>query len=160
LAIAFLVARLHGDVALPTPTHRPHKRGVGKYEGDQEPPPWLSMADAIGRGMTHGPTRPSPPASPAAPTGRKDVSERCSHMTVGKWVGSPSPSGRFRRHWAAQIGAARCAWTATSCLPSLQRPGQWATAKYPGEAPTVSTRSPEFRTWPYDMARSSATAVA
>lgn len=52
---AFLVARLHGDVALPAPTHRPYKRGVGKHEGDQNLLPWLSMADAIGWGMTHRP---------------------------------------------------------------------------------------------------------
>lgn len=52
---AFLIAHLDREVSLPAPTHRPYKRGVGKHEGDQGLLPWLSMADAIGWGMTHRP---------------------------------------------------------------------------------------------------------
>ncbi|WP_394621002.1 DNA cytosine methyltransferase [Lentzea sp. JNUCC 0626] len=52
---AFLVARLHGGVALPAPTHRPYKKNVAQADGDPALLPWRSMADALGWGLTHRP---------------------------------------------------------------------------------------------------------
>ncbi|MCX4697041.1 DNA cytosine methyltransferase [Streptomyces sp. NBC_01373] len=46
---AVLVARLGIPVALPTPTHRPYKRGVPQHEGDPALKPWVSMGEALNR---------------------------------------------------------------------------------------------------------------
>lgn len=45
---AILLARRSGPVALPVPTHRGYRKGVGQHEGDPELAPWVSMADALG----------------------------------------------------------------------------------------------------------------
>lgn len=48
----------HGDrgVGLPFPTHRKYKKGVPQSEGDQELKPWVSMAEALGWGLTARPS--------------------------------------------------------------------------------------------------------
>lgn len=52
---AILVARRHGEATLPVPTHRPYKKGVLQTEGDPALLPWVSMADALGWGMSARP---------------------------------------------------------------------------------------------------------
>jgi DNA (cytosine-5)-methyltransferase 1 len=44
---AILVARLHGEAALPAPTHRPYKKGTPQDAGDPALLPWVSMAEAL-----------------------------------------------------------------------------------------------------------------
>lgn len=44
---AVLVARLVGEAKLPTPTHRPYRKGVPQAEGDPALLPWVSMGDAL-----------------------------------------------------------------------------------------------------------------
>jgi DNA (cytosine-5)-methyltransferase 1 len=50
---AFLVATLDGDARLPEPTHQRYRRGEAQQAFGLVP--WVSMADAIGWGMTHRP---------------------------------------------------------------------------------------------------------
>jgi DNA (cytosine-5)-methyltransferase 1 len=51
---AILVARLHGEAALPAPTHsRFHSRTPDRLDADVAK--WVSMADALSWGMTHRP---------------------------------------------------------------------------------------------------------
>lgn len=52
----FVVGRLDGEVVWPEPTHRRYRKGVGQAEGDQELKPWVSMAEALGWGMTARPS--------------------------------------------------------------------------------------------------------
>lgn len=52
---AILVARLGGEAALPSPTHRKYRRSVPQDGGDPALLPWLSMAEGCGWGMTHRP---------------------------------------------------------------------------------------------------------
>ncbi|MDQ1010578.1 DNA (cytosine-5)-methyltransferase 1 [Streptomyces sp. V4I23] len=44
---AILVARLHGKVELPAPTHRSYRKGVPRNEGDPGLKPWVSMSDVL-----------------------------------------------------------------------------------------------------------------
>lgn len=43
------------EVGEPPVTHRKYRKGVAQHEGDQSLHPWVSMADALGRGMTARP---------------------------------------------------------------------------------------------------------
>ncbi|MFB7836172.1 DNA cytosine methyltransferase [Streptomyces sp. NPDC056056] len=52
---AILVARWQAPVALPTPTHRRYSRNTAQGDGHPDLLPWVSMAQAIGWGMTHRP---------------------------------------------------------------------------------------------------------
>lgn len=52
---AILAATLGGEARLPSPTHRRFRKGVAQADGDAELLPWVSMADAIGWGMTDRP---------------------------------------------------------------------------------------------------------
>ncbi len=52
---AILAASLNGDAVLPAPTHRRYRKGVAQADGDPQLLPWVSMADAIGWGMTDRP---------------------------------------------------------------------------------------------------------
>ncbi|MEV8101038.1 DNA cytosine methyltransferase [Streptomyces sp. NPDC088135] len=52
---AILTATLNGEARLPTPTHRRYRKGVAQADGDLNLLPWVSMADAIGWGMTDRP---------------------------------------------------------------------------------------------------------
>lgn len=52
---AILAASLDGEVQLPEPTHRRYVKTVAQADGDPALLPWVSMADAIGWGMTHRP---------------------------------------------------------------------------------------------------------
>lgn len=55
---AVLLAHLTRDVKLPPATHRKYRKGVDQYRlYDQDPnlKPWVSMADALGWGMTERP---------------------------------------------------------------------------------------------------------
>ncbi|MFE8941172.1 DNA cytosine methyltransferase [Streptomyces sp. NPDC007872] len=52
---AILVARWQGPVALPEPTHRRYSRNTARDDGHPDLLPWVSMAQAIGWGMTHRP---------------------------------------------------------------------------------------------------------
>jgi DNA (cytosine-5)-methyltransferase 1 len=51
---AFLVATLDGEARLPQPTHERYRKGA-EMQGSFGLLPWVSMADAIGWGMTHRP---------------------------------------------------------------------------------------------------------
>ncbi|MFD7705608.1 DNA cytosine methyltransferase [Streptomyces sp. NPDC059786] len=51
---AFLIATLEGEARLPQPTHERYRRGA-QMQGTFGLQPWISMADAIGWGMTHRP---------------------------------------------------------------------------------------------------------
>jgi DNA (cytosine-5)-methyltransferase 1 len=53
---AVLLAHLTLDVSLPVPTHRKYKKGVKQDEGDPDLKPWVSMAEALGWGMTQRPS--------------------------------------------------------------------------------------------------------
>lgn len=53
---AVLLAHLTKCVSLPEPTHRKYKKGVKQHEGDPELKPWVSMAEALGWGMTQRPS--------------------------------------------------------------------------------------------------------
>jgi len=52
---AFLVASLDREVRLPDPTHQRYRKGDPQGQGALGLVPWVSMADAIGWGMTHRP---------------------------------------------------------------------------------------------------------
>lgn len=52
---AFLVASLDREAQLPQPTHERYRQGAGQVQGTFGLQPWISMADAIGWGMTHRP---------------------------------------------------------------------------------------------------------
>jgi DNA (cytosine-5)-methyltransferase 1 len=52
---AFLVASLDREVHLPEPTHQRYRKGDPQGQGAFGLLPWVSMADAIGWGMTHRP---------------------------------------------------------------------------------------------------------
>ncbi|MGN9786002.1 DNA cytosine methyltransferase [Nonomuraea sp. ZG12] len=46
---AVLVARRHGEAALPEPTHRPFRKDVPREKGDPELSPWVAMDDVLDR---------------------------------------------------------------------------------------------------------------
>ncbi|MFD4247303.1 DNA cytosine methyltransferase [Streptomyces sp. NPDC058525] len=52
---AVLVARWRDGAALPAPTHRRYSRSTAQEGGDFALLPWVSMAQALGWGMTHRP---------------------------------------------------------------------------------------------------------
>jgi len=52
---AFLVATLHSEARLPQPTHHRYRKGETQVQEAFGLQPWISMADAIGWGMTHRP---------------------------------------------------------------------------------------------------------
>lgn len=52
---AFLIASLDREVRLPEPTHQRYRKGAAQGQGAFGLAPWVSMADAIGWGMTHRP---------------------------------------------------------------------------------------------------------
>lgn len=52
---AFLIASLSGTARLPEPTHHRYRRDTPQGQGAIGLLPWVSMADAIGWGMTHRP---------------------------------------------------------------------------------------------------------
>jgi DNA (cytosine-5)-methyltransferase 1 len=52
---AFLAAVLDGETRLPEPTHQRYRRGELQVQEAFGLKPWISMADAIGWGMTHRP---------------------------------------------------------------------------------------------------------
>ncbi|MYV40184.1 DNA cytosine methyltransferase [Streptomyces sp. SID1328] len=52
---AVLVARRRDKAALPAPTHRRYSRSSAQNGGDLTLLPWVSMAQALGWGMTHRP---------------------------------------------------------------------------------------------------------
>lgn len=52
---AFLVASLDGEARLPQPTHQRYRRGTAGAQEAFGLQPWISMAEAIGWGMTHRP---------------------------------------------------------------------------------------------------------
>ncbi|WP_408996313.1 DNA cytosine methyltransferase [Streptomyces scabiei] len=52
---AFLVASLDREARLPEPTHQRYRKGDPQGQGALGLLPWVSMADAIGWGMTHRP---------------------------------------------------------------------------------------------------------
>lgn len=54
-ARAILAATLNGEAHLPQPTHQRYRKGIPQGQGALGLKPWLSMADAIGWGMTHRP---------------------------------------------------------------------------------------------------------
>lgn len=54
-ARAVLVARRQDEAALPAPTHRRYSRTTDQDDGNPSLLPWVSMAQALGWGMTHRP---------------------------------------------------------------------------------------------------------
>jgi DNA (cytosine-5)-methyltransferase 1 len=52
---ALLIASLDQEVRLPDPTHQRYRKGDPQGQGALGLAPWVSMADAIGWGMTHRP---------------------------------------------------------------------------------------------------------
>lgn len=52
---AILAASLDGEARLPEPTHRRYQKTIAQADGDPRLLPWVSMAQAIGWGMTHRP---------------------------------------------------------------------------------------------------------
>ncbi|MFE9250874.1 DNA cytosine methyltransferase [Streptomyces sp. NPDC007088] len=54
-ARAVLVGRLRDEAELPVPTHRRYSRSTAQDGGDLTLLPWVSMAQALGWGMTHRP---------------------------------------------------------------------------------------------------------
>lgn len=66
---AILLASLDHDVQLPAPTHRKYVRGQRQREGDPVLRPWVSMAEALGWGMTQ---RPYPTVAPGTSAGGAD----------------------------------------------------------------------------------------
>lgn len=52
---AFLIASLDGEARMPEPTHQRYRKGAPQGQGALGLLPWVSMADAIGWGMTHRP---------------------------------------------------------------------------------------------------------
>ncbi len=67
---AILIARRDGMSPLPPePTHRPYRKGVAQGEGDPALLPWVSMADALGWGMTE---RPAVTLAPGTAKGGPD----------------------------------------------------------------------------------------
>ncbi|MDX3298608.1 DNA cytosine methyltransferase [Streptomyces scabiei] len=52
---AILSATLTGQARLPEPTHRRYRKNAAQDDGDPNLRPWVSMADALGWGMTHRP---------------------------------------------------------------------------------------------------------
>lgn len=52
---AVLVARRGDEAALPAPTHRRYSRTTDQEDGNPALLPWVSMAEALGWGMTHRP---------------------------------------------------------------------------------------------------------
>jgi len=89
---AILVARLHGEAKLPEPTHRAYKKGVRQDEGDLDRRPWVSMAEALGWGMTQ---RPYPTIASARSTGGPDKekvggsggrAELYGERAAGRWL--------------------------------------------------------------------------
>lgn len=66
---SFLIAARGRDVAPPAPTHRRYVPGTGTAPGDEHLPRWLSMADALGWGMTE---RPYPTIASGRKTGGPD----------------------------------------------------------------------------------------
>ena len=116
---AFLIARLDREVSLAVPTHRPYKRCVGKHEGDQAPLPWLSMADAIGWGMTH---RPYPTIASGITGGpdREKVGGSGARKQIyvekdaGRWIPNAADDARISMEEAAvlQSSPPRFPWQA------------------------------------------------
>ena len=89
---AILVARTSGEASLPAPTHRKYRKGTAQHEGDPVLLPWVSMAQALGWGMTH---RPALTVSVGTAAGGADTScvggsgARATlrgEMAAGRWV--------------------------------------------------------------------------
>lgn len=53
---AVLLAHWTREVKLPAPTHRKYQKGVKQDEGDPDLKPWVSMAEALGWGLTKRPS--------------------------------------------------------------------------------------------------------
>lgn len=53
---AVLLAHLTKMPSLPAPTHRKYRKGVPQDAGDQDLKPWVSMAEALGWGLTMRPS--------------------------------------------------------------------------------------------------------
>jgi len=89
---AILVARRDGTATLPAPTHRKYRKGVAQAEGDPALKPWVSMAEALGWGMTH---RPALTVAVGTGSGGADTScvggsgarkTLCGERDAGRWV--------------------------------------------------------------------------
>lgn len=88
---AFLLARLDAQAQWPEATHRKFTKGVRQAEGDQSLLPWVSMADALGWGMTE---RPYPTIACSRSTGGPDKekvggsgarAELYAERAAGRW---------------------------------------------------------------------------
>ena len=88
---AILIARRDGRSPLPPePTHREYVKGVGQDEGDPSLLPWVSMADALGWGVT---ARPGMTLAPGTAAGGPDIAGGSGARAVlnaerveGRWV--------------------------------------------------------------------------
>lgn len=157
---AVLLAHLHRDVKLPTPTHRKYKKGVKQDEGDPELKPWVSMAEALGWGMTQ---RPSVTVAATSATGgpraldggsgaRKIIKEA---QERDEWLLSPAyPRAHSAFRWvdepAGTIGVGRD-------TPWWLKGGTGANATVRAEdepAPTVHFGE-RLNKWEWEQARNS-----
>jgi DNA (cytosine-5)-methyltransferase 1 len=160
---AVLLARLREPVALPAPTHRKYKKGVKQHEGDPDLKPWVSMAEALGWGMTQ---RPSVTVAATSATGgpraldggsgaRKIIREA---QERDEWLLSPAyPRAHSAFRWvdepAGTIGVGRdTPWWLKGGT------GANATVREDGEpAPTVHFGE-RLNKWEWQMASAGATA--
>lgn len=129
---AFLVARRNGEAWLPVPTHRKYRKGIAQHEGDQSLQPWVSMAEALGWGMT---ARPS--------------------MTVtggGAATGGAEPFGNgARQSMSRELDAGR--WVPRSNYSDGGRPGTTAAERGLAERPVSVpsfTVTPKGCTWVFE----------
>lgn len=85
---AYLIASLDGPVSLPAPTHQRYKRGVPAAAGGGLLP-WVSMAEALGWGMTRRPsmtvTGGGVATGGAEPFGNGARKSMAKHRESGDW---------------------------------------------------------------------------
>jgi DNA (cytosine-5)-methyltransferase 1 len=136
---AILVARHDGiDAALPTPTHsRYYSRDPQRLDAGVLP--WVSMAEALGRGLSE---RPSPTVTGGGTEtgGAEPIAKLARYTTRPDWVREVPPG--FALH-VAGAGA-----TAERTAGQRQRPVNEPAHTITGVGSATFTLRPEVTTWP------------
>ena len=92
---AILVARWGEEVSLPKPTHTKYRKGKPRQEGDLLP--WVSMADALSRGMTERPsmtvTGGGARTGGAEPFGNGARKSMQKEIEEGRWIPTAAVPG-------------------------------------------------------------------
>jgi len=149
---AILMARLHGPVSLPLPTHAKYRKGVPRDQVGLGLLPWVSMADALGEGMTSRPSMTVTGGGTA--TGGAEVFGHGARegmkreawgmterpMTTMTFGGSTNPIGGSGSLAAIRDEQARGAWadrpaSVGSFAPDVVAPPTW---RKPGDGPRQS----------------------